>query len=117
MVHGQPRPGGLTRGGTVPQNRPYVGGARTSGPTRATGCRIATPGGAMDFGETAAECAIRECREETGITAEITGFLGVTATRITLSPTPVARFASSTRTRASVGRSRESRRSTTRQTA
>lgn len=37
----------------------------------------ALPGGAMDFGETAAECAIRECREETGITAEITGFLGV----------------------------------------
>ncbi|MFF0495682.1 NUDIX hydrolase [Nocardia aobensis] len=31
----------------------------------------------MDFGETAAECAIRECQEETGITAEITGFLGV----------------------------------------
>ncbi|UGT63907.1 NUDIX domain-containing protein [Nocardia asteroides] len=37
----------------------------------------ALPGGAMNFGETAAECAIRECREETGITAEITGFLGV----------------------------------------
>ncbi|MBU3061933.1 NUDIX domain-containing protein [Nocardia sp. NEAU-G5] len=31
----------------------------------------------MDFGETAAECAIRECAEETGITAQITGFLGV----------------------------------------
>ena len=27
--------------------------------------------------ETAAECAIRECEEETGIRAEITGFLGV----------------------------------------
>ncbi|MGW6699837.1 NUDIX hydrolase [Nocardia sp. NPDC055049] len=37
----------------------------------------ALPGGAMDFGETAAECAIRECQEETGITAEITGFLGI----------------------------------------
>ncbi|MFF5033876.1 NUDIX hydrolase [Nocardia salmonicida] len=37
----------------------------------------ALPGGAMDFGETAAECAIRECREETGITAQITGFLGI----------------------------------------
>ncbi|WP_067904785.1 NUDIX hydrolase [Nocardia vaccinii] len=37
----------------------------------------ALPGGAMDLGETAGECAIRECREETGITAEITGFLGI----------------------------------------
>lgn len=37
----------------------------------------ALPGGAMDFGETAGQCAIRECQEETGITAEITGFLGV----------------------------------------
>ncbi|WP_245660333.1 NUDIX hydrolase [Nocardia kruczakiae] len=37
----------------------------------------ALPGGAMDVGETAADCAIRECQEETGITAEITGFLGV----------------------------------------
>lgn len=37
----------------------------------------ALPGGAMDMGETPAECAIRECQEETGITAEITGFLGV----------------------------------------
>ena len=37
----------------------------------------ALPGGAQDFGETPAQCAIRECREETGITAEITGFLGI----------------------------------------
>jgi 8-oxo-dGTP pyrophosphatase MutT (NUDIX family) len=37
----------------------------------------ALPGGAQDIGETAAECAIRECHEETGIRAEITGFLGV----------------------------------------
>ncbi|CAM5730067.1 NUDIX hydrolase OS=Streptomyces antimycoticus OX=68175 GN=SSPO_061090 PE=3 SV=1 [Streptomyces antimycoticus] len=37
----------------------------------------ALPGGAQDIGETAAQCAIRECREETGIIAEITGFLGV----------------------------------------
>jgi 8-oxo-dGTP pyrophosphatase MutT (NUDIX family) len=37
----------------------------------------ALPGGAQDIGETAAQCALRECREETGIIAEITGFLGV----------------------------------------
>jgi 8-oxo-dGTP pyrophosphatase MutT (NUDIX family) len=37
----------------------------------------ALPGGAQDIGETAAQCAVRECLEETGITAEITGFLGV----------------------------------------
>ncbi|MFJ8954976.1 NUDIX hydrolase [Streptomyces sp. NPDC102381] len=37
----------------------------------------ALPGGAQDIGETPAACAIRECLEETGIIAEITGFLGV----------------------------------------
>ncbi|MER6445313.1 NUDIX hydrolase [Streptomyces venezuelae] len=37
----------------------------------------ALPGGAQDIGETATECAVRECLEETGITAEVTGFLGV----------------------------------------
>jgi 8-oxo-dGTP pyrophosphatase MutT (NUDIX family) len=37
----------------------------------------ALPGGAQEIGETAAQCAIRECQEETGIRAEITGFLGV----------------------------------------
>ncbi|MEV1011163.1 NUDIX domain-containing protein [Streptomyces sp. NPDC049881] len=37
----------------------------------------ALPGGAQDIGETAAECAVRECQEETGILAAITGFLGV----------------------------------------
>ncbi|MQS39490.1 NUDIX hydrolase [Streptomyces katsurahamanus] len=37
----------------------------------------ALPGGAQDIGETAAECAVRECLEETGIIAEVTGFLGV----------------------------------------
>jgi 8-oxo-dGTP pyrophosphatase MutT (NUDIX family) len=37
----------------------------------------ALPGGAQNIGETAVQCAIRECREETGILAEVTGFLGV----------------------------------------
>ncbi len=37
----------------------------------------ALPGGAQNIGETAAQCAVRECLEETGIRAEITGFLGV----------------------------------------
>ncbi|MCD9141456.1 NUDIX hydrolase [Streptomyces albireticuli] len=37
----------------------------------------ALPGGAQDIGESAAQCAVRECEEETGIIAEITGFLGV----------------------------------------
>ena len=37
----------------------------------------ALPGGAQDIGETAAQCAVRECVEETGIIAEITGFLGI----------------------------------------
>ena len=35
------------------------------------------PGGRLDAGETLAQGALREVREETGIDAEITGFLGV----------------------------------------
>ncbi len=37
----------------------------------------ALPGGAMDIGESPAECAVRECAEETGIVAEPVGLLGV----------------------------------------
>jgi 8-oxo-dGTP pyrophosphatase MutT (NUDIX family) len=37
----------------------------------------ALPGGAQDIGESSAQCAVRECLEETGILAEIIGFLGV----------------------------------------
>lgn len=39
--------------------------------------QYATSSGKQEFGESAAECAIRECEEETGIIAEITGLLGV----------------------------------------
>ena len=35
------------------------------------------PTGGLKFGETATQCAIRECREETGIDIEITGLVGV----------------------------------------
>jgi 8-oxo-dGTP pyrophosphatase MutT (NUDIX family) len=37
----------------------------------------ALPGGAQEMGETPAECAVRECEEETGVKAAISGFLGV----------------------------------------
>ncbi len=37
----------------------------------------ALPGGAQELGETPTQCAVRECKEETGITAQVTGFLGV----------------------------------------
>lgn len=37
----------------------------------------ALPGGKQDIGETAVQCAIRECVEETGILAEVTGLLGI----------------------------------------
>ncbi|MFI9829582.1 NUDIX hydrolase [Streptomyces sp. NPDC051913] len=37
----------------------------------------ALPGGAMDIGESPAQCAVRECKEETGIDAVPTGLLGV----------------------------------------
>lgn len=35
------------------------------------------PGGGIDFGESWAECAVRECREETGYEVEVTNLLGV----------------------------------------
>lgn len=37
----------------------------------------ALPGGKQDLGETPSQCAIRECKEETGVLAEIVGLLGV----------------------------------------
>jgi len=37
----------------------------------------ALPGGKQDFGETPSQCAVRECEEETGVRARVTGFLGV----------------------------------------
>ncbi|WP_282795211.1 NUDIX domain-containing protein [Streptomyces sp. CC224B] len=37
----------------------------------------ALPGGVQDIGESPVQCAVRECEEETGIIAEVTGLLGV----------------------------------------
>lgn len=37
----------------------------------------ALPGGAQDIGETPTQCALRECREETGVDAQVTGILGI----------------------------------------
>lgn len=37
----------------------------------------ALPGGKQELGEKPSQCAVRECAEETGILAEVTGFLGV----------------------------------------
>lgn len=37
----------------------------------------ALPGGAQEIGESPPQCAVRECAEETGVTAEVTGLLGV----------------------------------------
>jgi 8-oxo-dGTP pyrophosphatase MutT (NUDIX family) len=37
----------------------------------------AIPMGKHELGETVAECAVRETREETGVTVEVTGILGI----------------------------------------
>lgn len=37
----------------------------------------AIPGGALDFGESVADCAIRETAEETGIAIDVTGLVGI----------------------------------------
>jgi 8-oxo-dGTP pyrophosphatase MutT (NUDIX family) len=37
----------------------------------------ALPGGKQDLGETPSACAVRECLEETGVVARVTGVLGV----------------------------------------
>lgn len=37
----------------------------------------ALPGGKMELGETLAGCAVREVKEETGLTVEVTGIVGI----------------------------------------
>jgi ADP-ribose pyrophosphatase YjhB (NUDIX family) len=37
----------------------------------------ALPGGAMNLGESVAECAVRETREETGLDVEVIGIVGI----------------------------------------
>lgn len=37
----------------------------------------ALPGGVMELGESVADCAVRETREETGLDVEVTGIVGV----------------------------------------
>ena len=37
----------------------------------------AVPGGAIDLGESVAQAAVRETKEETGIDCEITGLVGI----------------------------------------
>ncbi|HEX3964816.1 MAG TPA: NUDIX domain-containing protein [Trebonia sp.] len=53
--------------------------------------------GKQELGETVAKCAIRETREETGVTVEVTGLLGIYSDPATSSPTPTAKSARNTR--------------------
>ena len=48
---------------------------------RADNGRWALPGGCQDLGETPAECAVRECREETGLEVRLRRLLGVFSSR------------------------------------
>jgi len=57
----------------------------------------AIPGGKQEFGESAADCAIREGEEETGVLAEITGFLGVYSNPHHIVAYADAKFVSSTK--------------------
>jgi 8-oxo-dGTP pyrophosphatase MutT (NUDIX family) len=53
------------------------------------------PGGTMDLGERIAETVVREVREESGLTVEVTGSSASTATPATSWPTRTARSARS----------------------
>ena len=44
---------------------------------RTDNCNRAVPGGAIDLGESAAQAAVRETLEESGIECEITGIVGI----------------------------------------
>jgi len=39
--------------------------------------RYAIPGGGQEFGESVAQAVVREVEEETGLTVEVTGFIGI----------------------------------------
>ena len=54
----------------------------------------AVPGGGMDLGESITDAAVRETQEETGITCEITGLVGIYS-----SPRHVIRYASNNEVR------------------
>jgi len=54
------------------------GGAQGVGVIRRTdNDNWAVPGGGMDLGESITDAAVRETREETGISCEITGLVGI----------------------------------------
>ncbi len=47
------------------------------GPVRTDNGNWAVPGGGMDLGESITDTAVRETQEETGITCEVTGLVGI----------------------------------------
>lgn len=53
----------------------------------------AIPGGAQEIGEILTQTVVREVREETGITVEVTGLIGIYSDPLTSSPSPTARSA------------------------
>lgn len=57
----------------------------------------ALPGGGHDIGETIADTAVREVKEETGLDVKVTGLVGVYTNPATWSRSPMAKSASNSR--------------------
>jgi ADP-ribose pyrophosphatase YjhB (NUDIX family) len=68
------------------------------------------PGGGQEVGETITQTVVREVQEETGITVEVTGLIGIYSDPATSSPTTTAKSARSSPSASAPARSPASHR-------